>query len=199
MGIPIIRIKDKYGNIIPVPVIKGDKGDSYNLTEADKEEIAGMVDSNNSGTWETIADITIPEGFSSYNYTITPATYPDMTRITDFYIEISVPKQSEGVISGALQVQAKSVVSTYYTNIARFETWNHASYDMKGALFSKLFGDKRHNQYYGLSANATMSISNNSLLGGLNIGYFKELNIALSDTTKTLPVGTTIRIVGCKV
>ena len=43
MSIPIIKIKDKYGNIMPVPVIKGDKGDSYILTEADKQEIAGMV------------------------------------------------------------------------------------------------------------------------------------------------------------
>ena len=206
----------------------GKDGQDYILTIDDKEEIAKMAKGNvdqtynpesenaqsgkavaealadfsggSSGTWETVADITIPEGFSSYNYTITETTYPDMTRITDFYIEISVPRQSEGVIAGALQVQAKAnTMTNSYTNIARFETWNHANYDLKGCLFSKFFGDKRHNQYYGLGANATQSLANNSLLGGLNVGYFKELNFALSDTTKTLPSGMKIKIVGCKV
>ena len=42
MGIPILKIRDKNGNIVPVPAIKGDKGDSYILTETDKQEIANM-------------------------------------------------------------------------------------------------------------------------------------------------------------
>lgn len=212
MSIPVFSVRDKDGNIIPIPAIKGDPGENgkdaitdqtYNPESENAQSGKAVAEAlstiGGNGTWETIADITIPEGFSSYNYTITEATYPDITRIADFYIEISVPNQSEGVISGVLQVQAKSVISTVYTNIARFDTWNHANYIMKGALFSKLFGDKRHNQYYGLGANATQSLENNSLLNGLNVGYFKELNFALSDTTKTLPVGTTIKIVGCKV
>ena len=44
MGVPILRIRDENGNVVTVPAIKGDKGDSYVLTEADKEEIASMVE-----------------------------------------------------------------------------------------------------------------------------------------------------------
>lgn len=158
------------------------------------------VSGGGSGIWETIAKITIPDGFSSYNYTITAATYADIARITDFYIEMVVPKQTEGVISGVLQVQIKeNIMTNAYTNIARFDTWNHASYDLKGFLFSRLFGGKRHNQYYGFGANATQSLDNKSLLNALNAGHFKEMNFALSDTTKILPAGMTIKIVGCKV
>ena len=43
MSTPVLSVRDKEGNIIPIPAIKGDKGDSYTLTEADKEEIAGIV------------------------------------------------------------------------------------------------------------------------------------------------------------
>lgn len=39
----IIRIRDEHGNVQDVTVIKGDKGDSYILTEADKQEIAAIV------------------------------------------------------------------------------------------------------------------------------------------------------------
>ena len=44
MGIPTLKIRDENGNIVSIPAIKGDKGDSYVLTEEDKQEIAGMVD-----------------------------------------------------------------------------------------------------------------------------------------------------------
>jgi hypothetical protein len=174
------------------------KGVDY-WTEEDKAEIIAEIPSGGGGTWETIADITIPDGFASYSYTITSATYPDMAKITDFYIAMTVPKQSDGAISGALQVQLQpKLVANYVINIARFETWNHASYNMKGFVFSKLYGDKRHNQFYGFSANATQGLENKSLMNGLDVGYFEAVNIALSDVSKTLPAGMTIKIVGCK-
>lgn len=47
----ILRVKDKNGNIIDIPAIKGDKGDSYVLTEVDKMLIKDAV----------IAEIDIPE------------------------------------------------------------------------------------------------------------------------------------------
>lgn len=46
MSIPVLSVRDKEGNLIAIPAIKGDKGDkgdSYTLTEADKEEIADMA------------------------------------------------------------------------------------------------------------------------------------------------------------
>lgn len=40
MNIPIITVRDADGNIIEIPALKGD---SYVLTEADKQEIAETV------------------------------------------------------------------------------------------------------------------------------------------------------------
>lgn len=45
----ILKIRDANGNIHEVTAIKGEKGDSYILTEADKQEIAGIV-ANMAGT-----------------------------------------------------------------------------------------------------------------------------------------------------
>lgn len=42
----ILRVRDKNGNIIDIPFVKGDKGDTYVLTEADKQEIADAVLAN---------------------------------------------------------------------------------------------------------------------------------------------------------
>lgn len=39
----VLKIRDEHGNVQEITVIKGDKGDSYVLTEADKQEIAGIV------------------------------------------------------------------------------------------------------------------------------------------------------------
>ena len=46
MSIPVFSVRDKDGNIIPIPAIKGDKGDPYVLTEADKEEIVSEIESD---------------------------------------------------------------------------------------------------------------------------------------------------------
>ena len=54
MNIPILTVRDADGNIIKIPAIKGDKGDrgiqgekgdSYILTDADKQQIANVVGS----------------------------------------------------------------------------------------------------------------------------------------------------------
>jgi hypothetical protein len=39
----ILKIRDENGNVQEVPAIKGDKGDAYVLTDADKQEIANIV------------------------------------------------------------------------------------------------------------------------------------------------------------
>jgi hypothetical protein len=39
----ILRVKDKNGNIIDIPAIQGEKGDPYELTDADKLEIVNAV------------------------------------------------------------------------------------------------------------------------------------------------------------
>ena len=55
----ILKIRDEKGDIIDIPAIKGekgDKGDAYTLTEADKNEISNMAkpDMNNYYTKEEI-------------------------------------------------------------------------------------------------------------------------------------------------
>ena len=44
-NIPVLTVYDDNGNEIPIPAIRGEKGDSYVLTEADKQEIAQIVTS----------------------------------------------------------------------------------------------------------------------------------------------------------
>lgn len=39
----ILRVRDENGNIIDIPALKGEKGDSYVLTEADKSSIKDLV------------------------------------------------------------------------------------------------------------------------------------------------------------
>ncbi len=45
----ILRIRDAQGNVQEILAIRGEKGDSYKLTEQDKQEIAGMVPSGGCG------------------------------------------------------------------------------------------------------------------------------------------------------
>ena len=44
----VLSIRDKNGKFIPISAIKGDKGDSYVLTDADKREIAEIAASLNA-------------------------------------------------------------------------------------------------------------------------------------------------------
>lgn len=90
MSISILRVKDAEGNIIEIPAIKGDKGDAYILTEADKEEISNMAkpdvdqtynpESENAQSgkavaeavtekWEKIVDTTLTDGDAVLNVT----------------------------------------------------------------------------------------------------------------------------------
>lgn len=39
----VLYIRDKDGNLIPVPSIKGEDGEDYILTDADKQEISGLI------------------------------------------------------------------------------------------------------------------------------------------------------------
>lgn len=50
----LLVLKDKDGNVITeVPTIKGDKGDSYILTDEDKNEIAGLIDAVSQDEFDT--------------------------------------------------------------------------------------------------------------------------------------------------
>lgn len=48
----ILRVRDAEGNVQEILVIKGDKGEDYVLTNADKQEIAAKVVGNlSTETW----------------------------------------------------------------------------------------------------------------------------------------------------
>lgn len=59
--ISVLRVKDKDGNVIDIPAIKGEPGKDYVLTDADKQEIADLV-GGGSGGFSPIIDITEIEG-----------------------------------------------------------------------------------------------------------------------------------------
>lgn len=62
----ILRVKDKNGNVIDIPAIKGEPGKDYVLTDADKQEIADLVGGGSGGGggdgFSPIIDITEIEG-----------------------------------------------------------------------------------------------------------------------------------------
>ncbi len=158
--------------------------------------VAQALKSVSRGSYEVMANITIPEGYSSDSYILNAEKYPAIAKITDFYIEMIIPKQSE-VISGVLNINAKTVSGTRIT-VARFENWNNVNYNLKGYVFSKYYGTKRHNQYYGFGANATQNMANYCLLNSSGFGKFNELTLSLGNAAKALPAGMQIKIEGFK-
>jgi hypothetical protein len=47
--VSVLRVKDKNGNVINIPAIKGEPGKDYVLTDADKQEIADLVGGGSGG------------------------------------------------------------------------------------------------------------------------------------------------------
>jgi hypothetical protein len=47
--VSVLRVKDKDGNVIDIPAIKGEPGKDYVLTDADKQEIADLVGGGSGG------------------------------------------------------------------------------------------------------------------------------------------------------
>lgn len=114
MGIPTLKIRDKDGNVVSVPAIKGDKGDKgdqgeqgiqgiqgiqgdkgdkgdpYNLTDADKKEIADMVE----------LPLTIEKTYKTSTDTDTKAYY--------------VEKHSDGVVKAKGKYKFSSAVFAPY-------------------------------------------------------------------------------------
>lgn len=56
----ILRVKDAEGNVQEILALKGEKGDPYTLTEADKAEIVNAVLSSMPSVADIIAEL--PDG-----------------------------------------------------------------------------------------------------------------------------------------
>ena len=59
----ILKIRDADGKVQEIPVIKGDKGDNYVLTDEDKREIANMIAASVSTNITKVSEIENDAGY----------------------------------------------------------------------------------------------------------------------------------------
>lgn len=114
----VLKIRDEKGNIVEIPALKGDKGDSYILTQADKSEIAELSGPNrvffSDGAIVTAQDNTLYYADTEIsNLTI---IYPE----TDFICSFDFTIASEGDITITLP-ESKYIGGT--PSFANGETW----------------------------------------------------------------------------
>ena len=114
----VLKIRDENGNVIEIPALKGDKGDSYILTQSDKTEIADMLKPKKV-TFTNGATIIAEDNTSYYadteisNLTI---VYPT----TDFMCSFDFTIASEGDVTITLP-ESKYIGGT--PSFANGETW----------------------------------------------------------------------------
>lgn len=94
---------------------------------------------NANGNLTTIADITIAEDAVN-TITIDANSFPDIAKVKDFYITF-VTEKPETVQSGNLYVTVRHNGSIANIYLGVIKSWNHASYVLKGAFYSKCFDD----------------------------------------------------------
>lgn len=84
----ILKVKDKDGNVIDIPAIKGEPGKDYVLTDADKQEIADLVGGGNTSNAPMflVVDELPTENISNSTIYLVRARDEDMD-IADFYKE----------------------------------------------------------------------------------------------------------------
>ena len=122
----VLKIRDENDNIVEIPALKGDKGDSYILTETDKTEIADMITADietalkpKKVLFTNGATITAEDNTSYYadteisNLTI---VYPE----TDFICSFDFTIASEGDVTITLP-ESKYIGGT--PSFANGETW----------------------------------------------------------------------------
>ena len=114
----VLKIRDEKGNIVEIPALKGDKGDSYILTQADKFEIAELSGPKrvffSDGATVTAQDNTLYYADTEIsNLTI---IYPE----TDFICSFDFTIASEGDITITLP-ESKYIGAT--PSFANGETW----------------------------------------------------------------------------
>lgn len=100
--------------------IQGIKGDSYILTETDKEEIAGMVSVPSIGnTWEKIVDITTTEEVNGITATV--EEFPDIAKCKEFIARAVFPKSPTGanISLGSIRLDFnnRGTIAFHFSNV----------------------------------------------------------------------------------
>lgn len=204
----VLRVKDKYGNTVEIPALRGEKGDkgedgitpvvdqTYNPESSNAQSGKAVAEAiaslGNGDVFVTVADITVKEAVNAI--TIDENSFSDITKLKDFYVAFSIAKP-ETVQSGKLMV--KGILSNSTPALAVITTWNHASYVMKGNFYSKCFDDHFR---FNVSASA---LGANGLTGiGLTTTIaqtaqpLKGLIINCDTAASVIPVGSKIVIKG---
>lgn len=170
---------------------KADKEDTYTKEEVDTliGESGGM---SSNDIFTTIANITVEEAVNAI--TIDETSFPDITKVKDFYIAFSIAKP-ETVQSGNLLIKSKTKYAVPYLGVIK--TWNHTSYVMTGNFYSKWFdnGFRFNSCAETLGANNTIGINLTTTIAQIN-EPLQAITIQCDTATSLIPAGSKITIRG---
>ncbi len=165
-----------------------DLEDKVNITDFDE----ALANVGGNDTFVTVADITLDEAVNTI--TIDETTFPNITKLKDFYIALAIEKPAE-TQSGNLLIKGVATYSTPCFGVIK--TWNHTSYVVKGNFYSKYFdNDFRFNSCAEvLSANATTTINVSTTTAQIT-EPLKGIIIQCATATSKIPIGSKITIKG---
>jgi len=87
----VLYIRDQKGNKIPIPAIKGEKGDTYVLTEQDKKDIASLLGESSGvqGLSGEMAIDALPVGMSyaEGNVSLSYVSDPEIREMSSFAVD----------------------------------------------------------------------------------------------------------------
>lgn len=110
----ILRIKDEYGNVHEVLALRGEKGDpGYVLTDADKEEIAGIVKGSDSN--QTVSEHSTASGYNTIAgckaFTVREVTNKSKSKLVTLTVPASI-LASYDTSTFRLRIQFSHIVNT---------------------------------------------------------------------------------------
>lgn len=161
----ILKIRDSDGNVQEILALKGDKGDNYVLTEADKQEIAAMV----SAGAVALTDLSsVPTKVSAFE------------NDAGYVTEKQVQKMIEDAIA---KLQGEVVMINFSIEDFKFQAeegmtwreWVNSEYNTDGACVYNVTADTIRFVEYSLDV---LSPSNAPVKGSDSIiaGYFYYLS-----------------------
>lgn len=150
------------------------------------------VGGGNCGTWEKIVDITTTEEVNGINATV--EEFPDLAKCKEFIFRLVLPKTETALTLGALRILANGNNNIFRVNSVATQTANFAEVRCHTIIADDLIhtvGTEAARSFANVVGNANTMVGNNLLSAEL-----QKITIALSDTSKTLPVGTICKIYG---
>ncbi len=168
-----------------------DLEDKVNITDFE-EALANVGGGSSGGTFVTIANITLEEAVNSI--TIDETTFPDILKVKDFYIALSIAKP-EAVQSGNLLIKSKTTYAEPVVGVIK--TWNHASYVMQGNFYSKYFDNNFRFNICAetLGANNVVGVNLTTTIAQI-LETLQAIKIQCATATSLIPAGSQITIRG---